>query len=239
MPGVQFFGAKSVLDAYRARGLQTWGLFQQKQFINAGSSEAELTTFLNMLTTASDSVYTLKVYKDADADDITDKTECNGSFNFKLTAAGAITGTGSGGTTTTDIIVGKIRTMVEDEISEAIERRMNGEGRKKDWGEIITGYMEDPDSLIGVITALKGLFATRQGTIQPAAIGTVDTLNKEPMQPTATGTSQELIMRRIATAIDILQRNDPLILEHLEKLARLSMDDPDMFKVLIKKINLL
>lgn len=241
MPGVQFFGARSVLQAFTARGLQTWGLFQSKQFINAGDGADELQTFLEMLSTASDAVYTLKVYRDVDSDDITDKTECNGSFNFKLTAAGAthgatqVTGTGS---TTGDIIVNKIRGLVEEEISEAIERRLNGESKKKDFGEIISGYLEDPDSLIGVLTALKGLFVPKQaGSFTPATIGTVGTAAPQNNHAMAPQQTSEQIMHRIAAAIDILQKNDPKILEHLEKLAMLSQDDPDLFELLIRKIN--
>jgi hypothetical protein len=234
MPGVQFFGATDVLRAFSARGLNTWGLFQSKQFINAGESGEDLKTFLEMLSTASDAVYTLKVYRDAVPDDITDKTECNGSFNFKLTAAGATrrdNAVSGAGNTTSDIIVNKIRGMVEEEISDAIERRFNGDTKKRDIGEIISGYMEDPESLIGVITALRGLFTPKIGVVQPATIGTVNTA--------AETVNQEQIMRRIAAAIDRLQIADPKILEHLEKLAMLSEDDPDLFALMIKKINAL
>jgi hypothetical protein len=240
VPGVQFFGAKSVLQAFNARGLQTWGLFQSKQFINAGDGAEELSAFLDMLSTASDAVYTLKVFKEVDSDDITDKSECNGSFNFKLTAAGAVYGAAavSGtGNTTGDVIVNKIRGIVEEEITEAIDRRLNGEGRKKDWGEIISGYMEDPESLIGVVTALRGLFVPKTGSIQPATIGTLGVAPPQNNHTMAATQTQEQIMQRIAAAIDILQKNDPKILEHLEKLAMLSQDDPDLFGLLIKKIN--
>src|ERR1700685_3171508 len=133
MPGVQFFGAKDVLKAFAARGLQTWGLFQSKQFINAGEGEDSLTAFLDMLGGGSDTIYTLKVYRTADPDDITDKTECSGSFNFKLTGgtAGRVSGT-SGDSSIKDIISAKIMGVVEDEITDAIERRLNGGSQKKD-----------------------------------------------------------------------------------------------------------
>src|SRR6516162_6574636 len=86
MASLQFIGRKATVDAVRNRGLETWALFQGKQFITAGSGPDSLDEFLKKLEPGGTmAMYLVKVYRGIDPEDVTDKTECSGSFNFKLT----------------------------------------------------------------------------------------------------------------------------------------------------------
>jgi len=208
---VQFFGREKVMAAFEARGIETWGLFQSKQFINAGEGSGSLDAFLQMLEPGgSQAIYTLKVYRDiADADEITDKTECNGSFNFKLfnPMAGAslpiegnqVRRLGAIG----DPIYDKIQGVIADEVGAAIDKRLSGNRDDEAtepqsvWDMLIgaiPGYLQEPEKLVPVINAIGAIFrpatAPEPATVPMSLAGrTVQRVGavKESTAPAVTG----------------------------------------------------
>jgi len=235
---VQFFGKENVLKAYNTRGIDAWGLFDRKQFIHAGSGSIELETFLDMLTPGgSNSIYTLKVYRDIDdADDITDKTECNGSFNFKLfavnqVAPGAVM---AGPGQSTDPILAKLQGVINQEVSNAIEKKLSGdrdeEDEQENWNSVIMGYVREPEKLVQVIHAIGSYFKPGAAPSYPSAV--LAGANK-PVQRVgaAEQDSADEKLQRLASVLDRLERADPEILDHLEQLADLAEKQPAKYKL--------
>jgi hypothetical protein len=251
---VQFFGRAAVLNAYRARGIDTWGLFDKKQFINAGQDENDLSAFLEMLEPGgSQSVYTLKVYRDVDDIDLlTDRTECNGSFNFKLfqamapaSLAPATVGNPSPGARYADPIYQKIHGIIDQEVSAAIEKRLSGksqdeeEEKEQSWNEVIMGYVNSPEKLNAVLPVIQSTLQTlgaifRPGGVAPAAVGIpVSLAGTQPVQRVGAvqqPTNDEKLAR-LAAALDKWESLDPDALTVIEKIVALAENDPGKYKM--------
>lgn len=226
MAGLQFIGRKDVINAVKSKGLTTWGLFQSRQFITAGDGVDALDQFLERLEAGgAGPTYTLKVYKDESADDVTDKTECNGSFNFKLNGAGA------GSNEDVNARLGRIEAMLagdedDDEDDEDDENSLSG---------IILGYLKDPVKLVTVINGLRGQYTQPAAPdLVPGSIGTVD--DRRESQAFAAN-DIDARTQRLAIVLDRLERQDPKILEHLEKLAALAETKPELFKLLLTQLD--
>lgn len=226
MASVQFIGKSEVLDAFENRGIEVWGLFEKKTFICGGSSVDELREFLTRLEKSNTTaIYTLKVYRDAqDADALTDKMECNGSFNFKLNSeARAVGADGSFSAIMArmDRIEQKLSGADEDEDDEpdTLESRL-------------IGLLDEPEKLIGIIGAVKALFGggvagAAMAAPVPAAVGAFNDRQGEQEN------------ERLFKAIEVLKKTDPLIVDHLGKLADLSINNPALFKMLIQQLDAL
>src|SRR5262249_7741280 len=90
---IMFVGKDDVMKAFDSRGLDTWGLFQGKQFMTAGEGSEQLEQWLERLEKTGNVIYTLKVSRE-DAEDITSVTRDFGSFNFKLPTQSMMSGAG-------------------------------------------------------------------------------------------------------------------------------------------------
>lgn len=255
MASCQFFGLESVIDAYRYRELDIWGVFDGREFMAGGEGEAELRQYLSMLEKhGSAAIYRLKVYKDIeDIDDLDDKTPSAGSFKFKLTDSSfgrmaAISGpvTQIKSTSVADLVAEKMNEQIVKEVSKAIDKRFNGDTEKEEkpesLGEMVMGLIRDPEKLMGLIGTVKAVF----NTAPPAAAYTMPAMvaGVQPGQPgqhiehvvpdAETETEDE---KRLNMALDTLADTDPAIVDHLEKLAKLAKKKPDMFKMLLNSLD--
>ena len=251
MAAVQFIGVDAVLNAYNARQVPVWAIFQSRDLNNVGDSAEELEQYLKMLQPASGTTtYTLKVYsKIDDPDDINEKTPCNGSFKFSLMNAAAQVG-GMAPVKyagVADTVAAKIQGVITDEVEKAIDKRLNGGGDEKEetFTDIIMGYVREPEKLIGVINAVKGLMNNNPVPAMAAIAGLGDAVrpsSSAPVKKAGVKTDEELadeIADRVATVLDRLERHDPAILEHLEKLATIAETKPELFKMLISNLGAL
>jgi hypothetical protein len=266
MAGLQFFGKQAVLNAYRSRGISTWAIFQQKNLNFSGDSDATLSAILDQLAPyGAGCMYTLKVYSGEDPNEITERTDANGSFNFKLAESGVATVSGphtiqAAGGTMEQQILAKLSGIIAQDVSEAMDRRLNGVEEDDEEvfsiGAIAKPYIQEPMKLIGLIRELKGLFngvapQPQQPPYQPNDTnypGAVPFMQqpgkvagvKQPVAGNGVAPStDEESLTRLGNALDILGKADPHIVEHLEKLAEVSQTDPDLFKSIIKKFNFL
>lgn len=237
MASLQFVGRQAVVDAVTNRGLTTWGLFQSKQFITAGDGSQALDEFLQKLEPGgSAALYTLRVYADKDPEEITDKTECNGSFNFKL--AYPVTNSAGGVDRSISDRLDRIEGMLLEEPDEPDQDDDNS------LMGILMGYLKEPEKLATIIGAFRGMVPAppiTQGPPVPMAIG-----NHSPGQQPghlvtqpglSMGDDQEKMAQRVAIALDRLERQDPHILVHLEKLADLAEQKPGLFKLLLTQLD--
>lgn len=82
---VQFKGLECVVKAFENRGVDTFSIFQAKQFMFKGDGVDELSEILKSLENSGTSaVYTLKIYEKTLSDKVKNNTSDDGSFNFKL-----------------------------------------------------------------------------------------------------------------------------------------------------------
>lgn len=80
---IQFRGKKQVLQMFEERDINTWGIWQGKQFIHKGEGSELLESFLSLIeTNAGTTQYTLKVFDDLQVKQVKEDTKADGSFNF-------------------------------------------------------------------------------------------------------------------------------------------------------------
>jgi len=218
-------GRAALLKGLKNR-IETWGLFQSKQFLMSGEGSEELDELLEKLEPGgSGAVYTLKLYTTAKADDIDEKTPSQGSINFRLNDPGA-GGTGSLAERL-DRIEGILAGTMDDEEDE--------DDSEESLASIIMGYLKEPDKIATLIGAFNDLKHGRvPGAMIPGTVGAFDDKSKGQGQPPADWQSQ---VERLSKVLDRLQRADPGILEHLEKLADLAEKKPDFFKMLLTQLD--
>jgi len=240
---VQFDSAEGVMNAYNARGIAVWSIFQGKELISAGDGAEELENFLGMLGSGKYPViYTLKVYNSVNnPDDITNKTECNGSFKFQLETVGSSVGgavmprfAGNG----TDIITAKIHGVISEKVGKYVEDLLSGkaaEEKKPSFKEIAMGYLENPEDLQMIMGTIGSVVAMFKGNPAPAMVagareparfaGAVDAQQTDPEA------NRDELGRRLVIAVNRLEKCDPEIVLHLEQLANLAENNPAMYKM--------
>jgi len=217
---VQFIGKENVIDAYENRDIKYWGLFDGKSFIVSGEDGEDLKTFLTrMEKSGTESIYTLKVYKNVDdIDDLDDRLPCNGSFNFKLSrsAAFGMIGGNTDMQTRLDLLEKKVAGTDEDDDDE------------ESFESIIMGLLKNPGQLQQAIGAVKMLFSRGVApAVTAATVGALDDTKPE---------TEQQLLDRLNDALQRLEKADPKIVDHLCKLADLADRDPGTFKFLIKNL---
>ena len=239
MAVVQFFGKDAVLEGYDFKKVDTWAIFQQKALIMSGDDREQLDTFLYMLAQSSGgAVYTLCMYNDVPSKAITNKTEYNASYGFKLegqSTGGGNTRSMSGGfgMGSMDPVMQAVYTKLSSKMGAVVEEMLSGEKEEKPPSimEVITGHLQEPAVAMGVI-GLIDKFLSKTIGVAPAPV-----VPMQPAQMAAIGgiaeSDNESINIRLVNAINTLEKNDSKILEHLEKLAGLSENNPAMFKTML------
>lgn len=244
--GVQCMGAANVLKMYDYKQVEVWAIFHNKQLIHSGADGDELDAFLQMLDGNSPSLYTLKVYRAVDdPEKITDKTECNGSFNFRLTAPGSrevsMNGVQRSTPNVMDAVTAKIAGVISDEVADIIDEKFNGKENaepKESWGDVILGLVKEPHKLHQLIATGKMLL---NGGAPPAALSGVDTQAAPPMPIRRAGGNANVVAGvvdtpdtnpaklRLVNAINRLEKVDSDIISTMERLADLAETNKAMY----------
>lgn len=237
----QFWGITSVLQAYDMRDVGPWAICHGKQFISKGDDRADLSSFLELLSNGySNAVYTLKVYDGLSVDEIKDNTPCDGSFNFSLQSTGAVAGYNGGGNN--DILLGRIASL-EKKLADAEKR-----DETPSIGSVIMGWLENPEPFIQLIQGFKMLtgapVAAQVAGVEPKHRVPVSGMHQEPpYYPSGPVQSAPVVVQddetrqaRLIAALNILEANDPDILDHLEQLADMSQNNKPFFQGLLKML---
>lgn len=242
---IQFYGSDTVLKAFDERGLTVWAVFQARQMCTAGEGRESLEAFLQMLMSNPVPVYCLKVYKTiSDPDEITDKTPSNGSFNFKLDGEYGVAVRG-GGSSGSDSVHSRVLRRLDEMESGLFLKRLDSIeeklGRSTDDKIDIIGavnnLINDPPALVQVINGIKAIFSG--GRAQAVGMSTSRPFENEieTGNPTGEADSLEKNIERMQAAIDILERNDPNLVSHLEKLAKMSQINKPMFDIVLSQLD--
>lgn len=255
---IQFWGKESVLQAYEASAIDAWAVFQGKNLLTAGCGKETLSQWLDMLAT-SGGLYTLKVYRGIEnTEDINDAEPANGSFNFKLLEnpgirplqAAPVSG-GTGG------VAGVIQKKLEAKVGAYLDRcfeKMNFDGLDDDdeeqkpqtIGGVLMGLLDEPAKIPELINGIRALMQGFGGgqlqQPQPAYIPQYPQNYPQPQQMAGaigSAMTDEVKYSRIGAAIETMEKADPDIVVHLEKLAQVSVTNPEKFKGLLSMLSLL
>lgn len=236
MTGVQLIGAKAVIQRYEKLSAESWALFQGKQFLVGGVGSQDLQEWVKDFETAgSTATYTLRVYDSPDAPtSSTANSDYIACINFK--AVDEYEGHGIAGYSN------KLMERIKGLEERLKETDKDEEEEGPSLGDIVTGWLTDPQKLGMVIGAVRQLF----GPASVAALPATPLQTISGMQPVQTEAmnqpnpmNQEESLKRIADALDILAIHDLDLVVHLEKLAKLAQSDPLMFKAVISKLDAL
>lgn len=224
---VQFRGKEAIMQAYRLREVDVWGIWQKNTLNMKGDDEEGLSQYLDMLiASGGNAIYTLKIFEDIDDPKmVKEKTQADGSFNFRL---GSVDDTSM----MPELYA---RTNAKNKLFErldAIEAKLAGAEPQEDIHDRIIGIISDPNQLMQYAEVFKFLFSNNnqpQPQLPPrmAAVGNVVPMDKQPRKPPT-----EKEMERLSVALDTLGDNDPKLIEHLEKLAKISATNKSLFTTL-------
>lgn len=156
---IQFRGIDTVVEAFNNFGASAWSIWQGGKLLFRGVGDDELLKILEMIKPhGSDAIYMLKVYEDiSDPKQIKDKTPADGSFGFKIDESDR----------------GSYVRSLEDRVKKLEGSDGEANGIVGKIGNALLGLLDDPESLVGVLGAIKNLIApavphTQFGNVVPA-----------------------------------------------------------------------
>jgi hypothetical protein len=240
---VQFRGIPAILSAYDMRGAEVWAVFVNKDLSMKGTGHDELKSYLEMMAKhGSDAIYILKVYEDLDDPKLVkDRTPADGAFGFKLHEYDGAMGSVSGAYQERLKLEERIKKL---EAGDEDEDKSIG-GRI---GNALLGLLEEPTQLVELIGAIRGMM--QPAAPVPAMIGNVmqyapakavqtprpaEQIQTPPVQSQVMTDDEKIL--RLQKSLDTLEKNDPNVIPHLEKLAKMSEEDPATFKFLISMLD--
>lgn len=224
MANVHFIGIQAVMNAYTARGVPCWAMFDGKTMFTKGMGAEELKeTLQSVAKFNSQAVYTLRVYEGVENEsEVKERTESDGSFNFRLHELGNL---------------GGVSGSIEQRLA-AIEEKLGG-GDDDDEksvvdriGDAVVGLIEQPDKLMQVI----GMF--RSGGL--GAVAGMAGMMAGGGDPGDPGNNEARVVdddQRLADAINSLADNDKRFVQRIEKLAELKATKPDMYNMLVSSLD--
>lgn len=229
MTGVQLIGKDAVISKFGKFDHDSWALYQGKQFIVGGVGVDELDDWLTgFAASQSTATYTIKIF---DSDVAPTASTANSDYiacmAFKL--VDMYEGYGIAGHTT------KLMDRIAGLEKQLKEREEEGDD-STDLNEIIMGWFSNPEKLGQVAGAVRQLMG---GPGAPPAIPVqaVSGVRSEGQPPSDHDTEAKLT--RLAAAIDELEKRDPKLVEHFEKLAKLAKNDPLIFQGVLSKLDAL
>ncbi len=243
MAGAQFIGKEKLLAAFERRGGGTWQIAQGKKVCAKGSGSDELSEWIDIFTPAnSRAPYTLHLFSDLEPEEIGKHTP-DASWDFMMSDG---TGGAVGSTSGTAGVVSKLQQKIDDRIADKLGAMLDkadepdeGEGGI-DLNAIINDYAANPHKVgqaVGAIQQLVGMFKSLLGgnaaAPQPmGAVGGLPGSRQQPQQETYPDGTYE----RLCAVLDNLQKRDPKLLQHLEKLNTL---DDVTFSIILSRLDAL
>lgn len=262
---VQFYGIDSVVEAYTNKGTPAFAIWCAKQLqfrYDGADSEAGATleegeqllrAYLEGMWQGTTATYTLKVYDELEpGQKIRPSTEYDTAFNFKIALPQSQSQVG--GYNGNQQLLTELQKMRTD-----IEELKHGAGEDDEGDEVdedepetiqeaVIGLLKEPERLTAVVQPLRELVdlgRTLMGMqplepMQPMypqhslpGAGVVNGVRKVGQVPDAA------LVERLGAAINVLERYDENLVDHLEKLAKVATSDPAKFKGLLSMLDLL
>lgn len=233
---VQFYGMTSVMQAAENLNCSCWGifingrLFCKYEAIDINESLSMLQKNLEVLQSSNaNAIYTLKFFEcnNDKPVKINDRSICDaGSFNFKLIDAEEREQQGL-------MRIGSYNNEIAELKRElkALKEETEIEPEPATVGSVLLDLLKNPSEMaiaVNVFRAALGYPVQNLGAITGIRAGSNaagETINEEQR------------LQRLANSMDALEKNDPDLLHHLEKLAKMSNENPDNFKMLLSMLS--
>jgi hypothetical protein len=243
MATVQFFGIEQVMEAAENLNCPAWGIFISRALFTKyeGSDMSESLQLLQKNLEAlgksgTTGIYTIKFFE-ADAGKtikINERTVCDGgSFNFKLIEPEERESRLIGNSSQYGIIA-EMRKKIED-LEKKLEQAEEYEAPDEDQsiGAIVMDLIKNPDQLGQLVNIGRAALGLPIQSI-PASIGSL------PSSPAVVMNQEqkEKDLERLSDAIDVLEKADPRLVDHLEKLAKMATDNPAQFRATVSMLDL-
>lgn len=238
MASIDFRGREGALGAYENASIETWAVFNKKNIMQSGEGLEALTGYLDLMEQhGGNTVYTMKLYKNCDSNDVVENTPCNSSFNFNLMGSGmGAVGYGGGGGGNSFAMMQKIATL------EAKLKDAEKEPEKKTIGNTVLGWIESVDDVVklaGVIGMFMGKTTPEQNMqivsqlagIEPKRAGTPMAAVEQDGEEILLTEEQEEALRRYAHVIERGEKCDPAFLQHMEQIVNMAETKPDTYKI--------
>jgi hypothetical protein len=235
---VQFRGIDQVIDAYEQNDMPSWSIWPSKEDMTFAYVTDDTGDGANMLRACleklrngqTEGIYKLKVYDDLDPDaKLNSKTPASRSFNFSLWGSDEENPTGKRNTG----IMGRMEArlvQMQDEMVGAILDKIDREEEEE----------RQPEKVGGVMGFLNGVFEMPgvKEWIGAAAVSLASKIvpmnNRQPAPAQVAGvggaTSGSQVDRAKA-AVEVLASVDPMVGDHMEKLARMAVEEPGKYKM--------
>lgn len=214
---VQFRDPGKVIAAYKSRGIAAFAIFQDSALIfpyeedeeDIEKGAIELSRWLDNLKESA-AIYTIRIYRLVPENGITDKTEYNGSFNFRWFSEGDLHYSGGHNPGTRNMIMEKLESMEKriEELSEDDEDEEPGIGQAA----------QD-----GIAQAMPQLIQGIMQTLFPAA----------PGQQIAQGGTISGIPSDINTALASIRKKCPEFDRYVIRLAQIGETEPVKFQMIV------
>jgi hypothetical protein len=247
---IHFFGIDNVIVAAKNRSCPNWGIFQKGQFLfkyEGNNMEESIQLLGNILETIQESAaaYTIKFYEqDGKAVKIKENTACDGSFNFRLIEEEERQERRASYSMASKQVLETL-TKINERLERLEDQDMEDEEEEEpeNLQSALIGLISQPHKITELISGIKSLL----GSDQPAVhqIGNINRVgqNADRGEDPGPGAGDQLSQiekaNRIANVLDALEKSDPQILEHLEKLSAIATNSPLQFKSLISMLNLM
>ena len=240
MPSVQFYGVDQVMQGAENINCSSWAIFAGRAMFMKyeGTDQAEGMSLLQqcletLQNTNSAGLYHIKFFETVDGKPvkINEKTVCTaGSFNFKL-LDGEERESRLIGFSSSRGIIGKMQNEI-DELKQKLEHAEVEEVEEETIGSVLIDAIKNPAHLLDLVNVGRAIFGLPVQNFNSATIGGLPDANTNIM---GTETNEQRL-QRLAAAIDILEKYDAKLIEHLEKLAAMAQKDTNRFKLLISML---
>lgn len=240
MASVQFYGIPDVMQAAENKGCVAWAifinraLFHKYQGENMDDSLSMLRETLVMLSgSESVGIYMIKFFENEPGQKlkITEKSVCDGgSFYFKLMDQEERQSRFIGAARESSFkpLIDQMQKDMQEMKQLILQKHIEDDedDEPETIGSVMIDALKNPDKMFNLINMGRMILGLPVQNA-PAVIGGI---------PAAAEMNKEDQLQRLGNAIDILEKNDPKIVEHLEKLAKIATDQPATFNMLISML---
>ncbi len=245
--GIQYYGVDAVLDAAKNFRCAAWAIFIRSSLfmkfedddLNASLSFLEQ-ALISLEPGGTDAIYTIKFFEPAENGKvlkINEKSVCTaGGFTFKLTDPAQREQRALGYAVQSNHVLNQVNERI-DKLEKMFIKLMEQEPEPEPEtvGTVLIDALKNPEQLMHLINAGKMLLGFPIQEQPPVhAIGNVN--STAGVQQQQQEYSEELILR-LQTAVSTLEKNDPKLVEHLEKLAVMSETDKGTFSFLLSMLD--
>lgn len=242
MATVQFFGVDQVMEAAENLNCPAWAIFISRALFTKyeGSEMAESLQLLQKNLDAlsrpgSTAIYTLKFFEAEPGKTIkiNERTVCDGgSFNFKLVEPEEREARLIGNSSQYGIIA-EMRKEIELLKKQKEEAEALIDDEPETIGTLLIDLIKKPHELAQLVNIGRSLMG-----LQPQYIAAIGSTGSHKAIPENVTESKENDLQRLGVAIDTLEKSDPRLVDHLEKLAKMATDNPDQFNATVGMLDL-